>query len=427
MTVKNLVLLLGVLASLPCLAQVAVNVATNKAEYLVGEPILVTVAVKNIGTEPLGYSYCDGNMELTVENGTKKEHPNLFSCFVGNGIGPGFGCGIDHPPLMHPNETRSFQYLLKGYKLTAGKYVLHAKGRAAVRWSFGNGVAVFSPVATPTPLQHHPGDPVEGAAFDLSFSIPIRDGSQTELEKAYQPYVADLGSFERRRQAQEAIAEMAPEFLEKTILAFSKDTQSQDLAVNGLGQIPTAESRTDLVALFDQSTDMNLRTKVVEALAYIATKDQIDFFSSLLPGRSTKADDEIRKWAALGLGRIGGDEAATALMRTTLMRTTLMRTTARNNPNPEVRATIATALGNTRSRLAVPALINMYDPKDGQTSSAVCDGLTTLTHYSFCNDDVSNAKKAQARWLGWWHARDTRTPLYANTQCVDLSKLKTVP
>ena len=59
------------------LCQVSFEVRTNKAEYLVDEPVSVIVKVTNIGTESVGYSYCDGQVDLRVENAEKKQTPNL--------------------------------------------------------------------------------------------------------------------------------------------------------------------------------------------------------------------------------------------------------------------------------------------------------------------------------------------------------------
>jgi len=70
--------------------------------------------------------------------------------------------------------------------------------------------------------------------------------------------------------------------------------------------LPTPESRRDLIHLFDTTSDLRLRWSIVKALAAMGTAEELEFFSSLLGGRSTELDDKIRQYAALGLGRIGG-------------------------------------------------------------------------------------------------------------------------
>jgi HEAT repeats len=78
----------------------------------------------------------------------------------------------------------------------------------------------------------------------------------------------------------------------------------------------------------------------------------LPFFTELMPGRSTVIHDHIRQWAALGLGRIGGDAAANALAE------------GLSSSNAQVRLAVAAALGNTKSQAAIPLLVRMYSDYD---------------------------------------------------------------
>ena len=391
-------LLLLALGTASGFCQVSVTVTLDQPEYLVGEPIFVIVDVTNIGTEAIGYSACDGHANLTVPGGQQKQTPKLRGCYTGSGGGS--GCGIDHPPLMAPGQTVSFRYLLKGYRLQSGAHVLRASGRAGVRWFFGWG-RNSSPVS-----ERKTGDPVEGAMFDVSLSLTIREGTEDELRLRYVRYVDDAaigsGMTEPSRQAREAIAEMAPPFLEKTILEFANQPETAALAVEGLGQIPTPASRADLVELYEKSADLRLRALIVEKLAGIATPGELPFFSNLLPGRSSPLDDGIREFAVLGIGRLGGEDAVKVLQ------------SVPPSPNPEVRQTVAVALGNTRSPAAVPVLIRMY--ADEPVRNDVCGAFATLTHYQWCGGGGSFTE-TQARWRKWWHGHASRLSLYGMDAC----------
>ena len=46
--------------------QVHVDVLLEKDRYLEGEPVVVVVNILNIGDESVGYSACDGNVNLTA-------------------------------------------------------------------------------------------------------------------------------------------------------------------------------------------------------------------------------------------------------------------------------------------------------------------------------------------------------------------------
>jgi hypothetical protein len=389
-------------AAVPALCQVQVHLKTNQNTYLVGEPIFVVVDVENIGTEPVGYSSSYGHADLTVPGGRKKPAPNLFGCFAG--FGEGYGGGGFHPPLMKPGQTVSFWFLVKGYNLRAGDYTLHASGKAGVLWK--NYPGARSNNAPPAAPKHSETDPVEGQMFEGSLKLIIEDSTEPQLRQRYASYVADAEGWdmERRARAREAIAEMAPPFLEKTLLGLASQPESARLAVEGLGQIPTRESRSDLVSLFDNSTDLRLRAFIVRKLAGIGSNREVSFFSSLLAGRSTAVDDEIRKFAALGLGRIGGKDALKSLE------------SAPQSPNPDVRAAVATALGNTKDSGAVPVLIEMYSDQSGSVQSAVCSALITLTHYQWC-DGSGAAEELQDRWRAWWRSHTSQLPLYDSDQC----------
>ena len=371
-------------AAVPGFCQVQVELRTNQATYLTGEPIFVVVDIKNMGPERVGYSASNGHADLTVPGGRKKEAPNLFGCFTG--FGEGYGGGVFDPPLMKPGQTVSSWHLLKGYNLRAGDYILHASGKAGV--------------------QNHETDPVAGQMFEGSLKLTVKDATEAQLRQRYAPYVADAEGWdmERRARAREAMAEMAPPFLEKTILSFADQPETARLAVEGLAQIPTEESRSDLVSLFDKSADLRLRAFIVRKLAGIGTTKEKAFFASLLAGRSTALDDEIRTFAALGLGRIGGKAAVRDLE------------SGPQSPNPDVRASVAVALGNTKDSAAIQVLIQMYADRSGPVQSDVCSALTTLTHYQWCNHNGTQ-EETQARWRDWWRNHAARLPLYGADQC----------
>ncbi len=380
------------------------TVKTSQAEYLVGEPIFVIADVKNVGLRPVAYSRFDGHVDLIVAGAPKKQAPNLSGCFGGFGRGQGGGV-YDSERLMRPGEVASAWYLLKGYRLRAGDYVLHASGTAGVRWQTYFFVSDPS-ITAPPPRGQSENDPIEGQMFDIDLKLTVEKGTEAELKTRYARYIADAesGDPERRARARGAIAEMAPTFLEKTILEFATQPQSEDLAVEGLGQILTPESRADLVDLFGKTADLRLRALIVEKLAGIGTATELAFFSSLLEGRSTVLDDHIRKFAALGLGRLGGEDAVKALQ------------SAHQSPNPEVRVVIATALGNTNHAAAIPVLIGMYSDEAAAVRNSVCNALMTLTHYRWC-EGADSVTAAQAKWRDWWRSHAFFMTLYGPGQC----------
>jgi hypothetical protein len=388
--------------------QVQVTVKLEQDEYLVGEPIFVIVEARNIGTDSLTYFESGGYSSLTVQEGQPKQIPNLMGCGSSGGGGRGEGGGFGGIPLLLPGKTVSFRHLLKGYRLQSGSYALRASGKAGVRWFLGQGRNASSIPG------HAPSDPVEGDTFDVSLRLKVRDGTEDELKQRYIRFVEArlefVGAGLSRHHAWQAMAEMAPPFLEKTLLEFAKQPGEALLAVDGLAQVPTPESRADLIHLYDTTPDLRLRGAIVEGLAGIATPEELPFLSSLLPGHSSDLDDWIRRYAALGMGRIGGKEAVEILK------------SGSGNPDLLVRGAVARALGNTRSASAVPILIDMA--ANDSTSNDVGWALITLTHRKWFDGGLVVENKPL--WRKWWRSNGSRLPIYGPNECPELQALQPI-
>jgi hypothetical protein len=386
------------------IGQVQVAVRLEQPQYLAGEPVWVTVAVKNVGDEAVGYSGCDADVKLAVPGGTLKAKPKIMGCF--GGMGGFVGCAIDHPPLLLPGRTTTFRYLLRGYKLGPGEYDLRVSGKAGVRWYYPE----TRPNASPTvPPAHRETDPVDGRMFDTTLRFVVVPGNEESLRRAFEPYVKAVNDLmpSESREAREAIAEMAPPSLERTIADLVKKRLSviDDVpanAIDALAEINTVESRQDLRDIHDASDNLRLRASVVSALATTGAPDNLPFFQTLLPGRETVGDNLIRRFAAYGIGYIHGDDAVEAL---------------RGGPfrkDPLVRDAMVTALGNTQARSAVPVLIDAA--KDVRDLNAVCGALITLTHRTWC-DGSGDLEAARRRWHQWWDANGPTAPIFGVDQC----------
>jgi hypothetical protein len=69
-------LLLSLAASVAAAtAQVQVDVGLEKARYLAGEPVFVTVDVRNVGDEPIEYEPCDRRVKLEVVGTERRKLP----------------------------------------------------------------------------------------------------------------------------------------------------------------------------------------------------------------------------------------------------------------------------------------------------------------------------------------------------------------
>jgi hypothetical protein len=399
------VLLLAVQAS----GQVKVGVLNPRQQYLEGEPIAVTVRVTNVGSDPVGYDACDSLVDLVVVGQQTITPQNLWGCFGGGVLG-GSGCAIDHPPMLSPGESTDFLYLLRDYRLKPGEHVLRVSGKAGVRWHSTPSFLRADSAPMPAP-KFHDGEPVPGELFEQKLTLNIRQTDPEKLKTAFIPYVRDAASSDPQLSysARDAISEAAPPFLEKTIFEFASSPNTVSLAVKGLGRIDTNESRSDLVNLFNSSTDPRIRESIVEALAEMSSSDQMEFFTGLLLASGSEPNDKILQWAILSIGRHGGDRGVSFLSS--------FQNANGTRPNPWLRSVVATALSNSKSERAIPILIEMYADPDSLVRNNVCGSLMSLTHLTWC-DGSGQVVQLQSTWRDWWRKHGPSAKIYGPDECI---------
>lgn len=373
--------------------EVRVSASLSKPEYLAGEPVEVIVTVMNIGFDPV---VDEGPREVALEvvgEAKRPEPPDIWGCFAGEGFGYGNSIGVDHPPHIEPGASKQFRAILRGYDLRSGHYSLRASGVVDIR--------------TPSKSSGR-GDLVPGSNFDQTLTLTVRAATENQLRATYEPYVMQ-GDSPSGYEARDAINEMAPTFLEKTILQFAVMYPNEaDAAIRGLSRIDTAETRRDLVGLYDSTTDWKVAESIVRALAQMNSKDQIKFFAGLLPGHVSPPEDRIRQYAILAIGRLDGNDGVEILRQFLRADATKM--------SEHTRYVVAIALANGGSRRAVPVLINMYrDPSD-EVQSGVCDSLESLTHRNWCDGTIDIAGM-QSEWRSWWAKNSSTVRIFGTNEC----------
>ena len=373
------------LATTPVVAQVHLVVTTDKPEYLRGEPIIVVLEVQNESSAPVGYP---SEVSIVIPGVQQRVAPNISGCFGGIGWGNGTGSG-DHEPTIKPGETQTFKYVVRGYDLAPGTYELTLAGTSGVRWS--DNVSTESTAAGS-----------QSNRFNWNHRLVVREGDEARLQEAMARLVATAqGTGQDAAIAKEAIIEAAPPFLESEIVKLASDVQLRSRAVAALGRMNTQASRASLRSLFDSKTDAGSGHDIVLALARTGEPDNLEFFSRLLRD-TAESDPWLADYAALGAGFVGGPGGVEALRAGTSI------------SSPLVRDTVAVALGNTKSADAVDVLIAM--PQDIRDLSAVCGGLTSLTHWTWC-DSSGDLKTLQARWRRWWTQNRSSTRIFGHENC----------
>ena len=120
-------------------------------------------------------------------------------------------------------------------------------------------------------------------------------------------------------------------------------------------------------------------------------------------GEVRLVDQSSRSYAALGLGQIGGDRAVEYL-----------KGALEASPSDAVRSSIATALGNTKSRAAVPLLSGMFNERFGVD---VCGPLMSLTHRTWCDGTGESFSGIRAEWLRRWNELGSAAEMFGTDNC----------
>jgi hypothetical protein len=378
-------LVAGTLFAAKAFAQVSVEARLEKQQYIEGEPIFVTFEVTNVGGEPVRYNPYGGDVSLRTTDSGLRAQPNMYGCFASLGVMGRSVRWISHRPDLAPGERFLFSRLLRDYDLKAGVYKLDVAGSAGVDWRNGE-------------------DEVPGDSFDRRLDLSIARADGEALERIFFPYVNDALSSDhsRAQAAREVIFEHAPSFLESLIarFAFEDDSRVSESAIEALGRIGSDSSRVILRQLFQETMQPFRRSKVVGALALIGHRDDQSLFANVL--QEPSIDTGTKSAAAFGLGRIGGDRSVEYLE------------SALPTINAEARGDIATALGITRSRMAIPVLIGMAT--DPSIDYRHCSALTTLTHKDWCGIDGQDMDR-QEIWTRWWRANRNSVQIYGPDQC----------
>ena len=364
-------------------AQVQVDARLEKTQYLAGEPIVLFVEVRNVGDEAVAYSAGFGNVGMTVAGVPKRIRPDIFGCT--HGVGSGIALGVaSHPPLLQPGQRTSFTYVLKEYDLKPGEYDLAAAGTAGVQRN------------------------VAGADFARTLRFSVVAATDNELRAVLAPMLADADGSDatKRHVARQALIESAPPFLVSVIARFAADEPYQVLAVDALGRMATPGSRAHLKNLF-RTGSARRDSEILLALAGIGHRDDADFLAGAL--HDPAVAERTRTNAAFGLGWLGGERAVRELER------------ALPSASEQLLVSIVTALGNTRSRDAIPVLIGMWG--NNPARNAVCGAMKTLTHQVWCDGTDTDPAAVRRQWLRRWNEEGARSPMFGPDNCRPLRPL----
>lgn len=376
---------------------------TPKSTYLVGEPIFVTYDLANAGRKSVWIDSrlgdpCFDQSPITVENASRARHRWKTALDCGPVLTVG-SCLFSQVEIK-PSQTHSGRIYANHY------YQLDQPGIYAIGIDWNVRVS-------DGPIPSFSAETVEVMG---EVDIQVEQGTEPELESAFQPVLKDLAStdFERRWQALQAVTEQAQPFFEQTILDLSKNPGDVWAAIEGLYRINTRQTRSRLADLAEHGdnggSEDGIRAQAIQALAATGDTDYLPLIFHL--ARTLKEYEQVVAIESAGL--LGGDQAVPFLLD-------FIR-----SPDPVVRGAAVLGLAGTASRNAIGPLIEEIGDPDANVRQNTNSALTQLTHRSVSqNTSPAGADPALTFpiWYNWWLTQGRNATVYDPTDCAEPTPL----
>jgi hypothetical protein len=314
----------------------------SKEEYSAGEPVFLVFEVKNKGTRPVTIKTADplsvcGGYKLEVEGAKDQE----------------FGCDdvvvscASSSEVLNPGGRHIDRILLnESYDLRRpGTYLL----RVSHELPYGPGDADLT-MLYPEGTQE---------TFTAQLQIVLETSQRSELNHEFQKDLLNLQSDDPRGrlEAAEVIANLAPPFLEGTILRMLDSRELRYFAVRGLRNLGTPDAHQALASFVKNTPPTQVAGAYQDAIRYLGEiGDRNDLIVLLKVAHANPPDSYSRELAMESAGKVGGDDDIPLLA------------SELKDSSIDMRQSAVRALYLTSSRNAVSVLIELLRSPEERVS-----------------------------------------------------------
>ncbi len=372
--------------------EVEARFTTDKTNYLVGEPVFISLTVNNKGNKPVWIDFKLPGLTNFFCEDFAFEVPGAEAAQEQWGCGFAGSCGRSLREVL-PGRSLSLRQLLNS------QFRLQPRGYA-IRAHTTIGVHDQDLFDSPQIAQF---------AVTDTLSIKVQRSSEKLLKAAFQPHVEELDSPDilKRGEAAHTITELAAPFLEDVLIEMTNSSYAGS-AINALRKAGTMKTRQALGQIATSSGDSGLR---IAAIQNLGRAGDLTYLPALL--RLMQSDDKkIQSAAAEAVGNLGGADAVQQLSELV------------SSPDEQARVVGANALGTTHARAAVPVLIGLLLDSDTNVRETAISGLYLLTHRAALEGnqwaDITSAQSAPAvhqRWLRWWNSHGNESEIHGMSDC----------
>lgn len=369
----------------PVLAEgqlLAVRAHTEKPTSALGEPVFLLVEITNVSSRMVEFAD-DGQCAQSFKPVTEVNHRNRDQQYGCSGGGSGGSCAGGFVQLK-PREKLSHRYLLPDSVEPDYVGVFNYTLERQIRVDAIDGSHAV----------------VDQQEVSEPFTVEIVNANQSRVEADYAPLVAELKSPdpELHGLALEAITQHPQAFLEPVILELSQEPQTMSISITGLEKLGTDRAKRRLAELTGSEYEESERQPATTALVELGDPGYCELMLQLMKLRQGYTS-EI---AARGAGLLCGDKAVPQLVSFLPL-----------GPNKFPPYELAYALGNTKSRTAVPILIDLLGNSDASVRIAAKEALYTLTHRPSSDDSASEHQD----WVSWWALQGKTAQIFDPSEC----------
>jgi HEAT repeat protein len=349
----------------------------EKGKYMLGEPVLFNVDIKNVGSEAV---YANAkNPRGCVDR---------YEFFI---TGRGSGCGENWVP-----DCQDDTEVLKPGESIHGQWELDS-------WYQFEREGTYEVTATRhLPIQSIRGD-FQDFTFSSKFEVTLEAPDPVRVQEILQQFEGNLHNNdpEVRHSALDVLATTAPAYFQNTALTLSRDKDPFVVfhAAAALGRINTPETRAALADIITsrESTneyEMIARIRALEGLGHSGD----DSYLSLVSHYMDDSNEHIQLIAMIAVVELGKGPVVPQVQRFLL------------DPNPVHRKNAAQALRFSTTPEAVGALIGAISDKDTGVKDSALASLAQLTGHSVteAKEGANDPVQLQDVWRIWWRNNKTK-------------------
>jgi hypothetical protein len=387
MRIRRIVACSCIFASASAAAQLTGSFYLEKTTFARGEPIFLYLSLMNKGPDTAEFAISDpdqplcSGISITVSNdpsGAFCPQPRDEVCSLD---------GQFQNLHLLSGQTHTLRFLLNfHHEIDApGDYWVDAKY---------NGSPITSAETHTTVGETHA-------------RLAFRVGAEPITSSEWKPWVEQLQSpeSEERQEAAKTLASLAPPSLEEILLGFANSAEFRKYSPMAFHRL---NNRRSIEALA-QFMEGPATEEQIEAAQYLAETNDQRWYPLLRDAAEKNARNSAYPTYA---AELGGEKMLPLLVA------------LEKTPDTFTRLNAVAAMGATRSRAAIPTLLDQLKNPDADINDRASYGLMVLTHRTALQDSPSRNRAAEyIKWSRWWEREGATAPIYGGSECAELLPL----